>query len=54
MALFDVRINDYSDGDVTHRPPPGGNFRHVPSRLYREKLAKEWMEASGQAVPGMS
>ncbi|SLM34179.1 Transcription-silencing protein Clr2 [Lasallia pustulata] len=52
MVLIKVLINGYSDGDVSHRPPPSGNFRRVPSRLYREKLAKEWMEASGQAEPG--
>ena len=54
MALIKVIINGYSDGDVSHRPPPSGNFMRVPSRLYREKLAKEWMEASGQAELGMS
>ncbi|KAI9842657.1 MAG: hypothetical protein M1830_007788, partial [Pleopsidium flavum] len=43
-----VPINEYSDGDVSHRPvqPP---YTPCEPDLYLEKLAKKWMGDTGMA-----
>ena len=54
MDVTAVPINGYSDGDVSHRPPAGGKFSVDPSPLYREKLAKQWMDTTGKSQTGIS
>lgn len=54
MDVVTVPINGYSDGDVTHRPPAGGNFSVDTNPLYREKLARQWMDTIGKTQIGIS
>lgn len=53
MDIVTVPINGYSDGDAGHRPPAGGKFSVDLNPLYREKLAKQWMETTGDAQTGI-
>lgn len=54
MDVVTVPINGYSDGDASAHPPADGKFSVDPNPLYREKLAKQWMDSRGEAQRGIS
>ena len=42
-----------SDGDPLHIPPPGSHSQVNPPTLYLEKIAQQWMQNRGDAIPGV-
>ncbi|OAL54023.1 hypothetical protein IQ07DRAFT_584608 [Pyrenochaeta sp. DS3sAY3a] len=49
-----VPLRPGSDGDATHVPKQGTKYSEVdPPTLYLEKLAQLWMDARGEARPGV-
>ncbi|KAF9692036.1 hypothetical protein EKO04_009983 [Ascochyta lentis] len=42
-----------SDGDPTHVPKSGSHTQMDPPVLYMEKLGDQWMQARGEAQPGV-
>jgi hypothetical protein len=48
-----VRLRPGSDGDPTHLPREGRYTELNPPTLYLEKIGQQWMEARGEARPGI-
>ncbi|KAF1356037.1 hypothetical protein EJ07DRAFT_130450 [Lizonia empirigonia] len=48
-----VRLRPGSDGDATHLPKPGSQTQMDPPTLYLEKIGDQWMQARGEAQPGI-
>jgi hypothetical protein len=48
-----VRLRPGSDGDATHFPTQDHYTQVNPPTLYLEKLGQQWMEARGEAAPGV-
>ncbi|KAF2246656.1 hypothetical protein BU26DRAFT_521103 [Trematosphaeria pertusa] len=48
-----VPLRPGSDGDATHKPTSPSYSEVNPPTIYLERLAAQWMQARGEAVPGM-
>ncbi|KAH7394371.1 hypothetical protein BKA66DRAFT_567319 [Pyrenochaeta sp. MPI-SDFR-AT-0127] len=48
-----VRLRPGSDGDALHVPKPGLYSQVDPPMLYLEKIGQQWMQARGDARPGV-
>ncbi|KAJ4402072.1 hypothetical protein N0V91_007433 [Didymella pomorum] len=48
-----VRLRPGSDGDATHVPRNGTHEKLDPPTLYLEKIGDQWMQARGDAQPGV-
>ncbi|KAF3041657.1 hypothetical protein E8E12_001341 [Didymella heteroderae] len=48
-----VRLRPGTDGDATHTPRAGTHEKLDPPTLYLEKIGDQWMQARGEAQPGV-
>jgi hypothetical protein len=48
-----VPLRPGSDGDATHVPAAGTKTQVNPPTLYLEKIGQQWIEARGEAIPGV-
>lgn len=48
-----VRLRPGTDGDATHIPRAGTHEQLDPPKLYLEKIGDQWMQARGEAQPGV-
>ena len=48
-----VQLRPGSDGDASHIPRPGTHAQLDPPTLYLEKIGQQWLEARGEAQPGV-
>jgi hypothetical protein len=48
-----VTLRPGSDGDASHVPTSGNKTQVNPPNLYLEKIGQQWMEARGEATPGV-